>query len=72
VFAETSGYVNPDLTAEDVRDHIDRITSATELTAFATYAESVTVLMRDLDFTPSEQVGDVAARTLGGPSSQAS
>jgi NAD(P)-dependent dehydrogenase (short-subunit alcohol dehydrogenase family) len=70
VFAETSGYVNPHLTAEDVQDHIDRITSTTELTAFATYAESVAVLMRDLDFTPSEQVGDVAARTLGRPSSQ--
>lgn len=70
VFAETSGYVNADLKAEDVRDHIDQITSTTELTSFATYAESVAVLMRDLDFTPSEQVGDVAARTLRSPSDQ--
>jgi NAD(P)-dependent dehydrogenase (short-subunit alcohol dehydrogenase family) len=72
VFAETTGYVNTDLTAEDVQAHIDEITSTSELTAFATYAESVAVLMRDLHFTPSEVVGnDVAARTVHGRSDQA-
>jgi NAD(P)-dependent dehydrogenase (short-subunit alcohol dehydrogenase family) len=60
-FAETDGFVKAGLTAEDVRDNIDRIMAGRHLTPYATYAESVGVLMKDLGFTPTEEMGAVAS-----------
>jgi NAD(P)-dependent dehydrogenase (short-subunit alcohol dehydrogenase family) len=61
LFAETQGYIQPGLTAEDVRDHLDAILDQKALTPFATYAESVKTLMTALNCTPTEELGAVAA-----------
>jgi len=59
-FAETDGFVKPGLTAEDVRDNISTIMASADLTPYATYAESVGVLMKDLGFNPTEKIGSVS------------
>lgn len=61
LFAENQGYVKPGLTMEDVRDHIAEILEIKTLTPLPSYAESVKVLMNALGFTPTEEIGAVAA-----------
>ena len=60
IYAETDGLVKPDLTAEGVRDNMNKILDTKNLTPFANYADSVKVLMDALGFQPTKEIGKVA------------
>ena len=59
--SETAGYINPDLTAEDVLAHWAEITDSKTTLPFANYAESAEALMKMLGFEPTEPMGMVSS-----------
>jgi NAD(P)-dependent dehydrogenase (short-subunit alcohol dehydrogenase family) len=67
MFAETKGYVNKNLTMEDVLSNMNQIMDTkTPLTGFPTYPSSVECIMKDLGFQQTEKVGAIATPQSGG------